>query len=56
MSTPNGYDLTADAVVTIAQRVLAGAVEPGARTPSQALGAGFAQELEGVTAQVGPPE
>jgi saccharopine dehydrogenase (NAD+, L-lysine-forming) len=53
MSTPNGYDLTADAVVTIARRVLAGDVVPGAHTPSSALGSGFAGELAGVRVQIG---
>ncbi len=53
MTTPNGYDLTADAVVSIAARVLAGGVTPGAHTPSRALGAEFARELEGVRVDVG---
>jgi short subunit dehydrogenase-like uncharacterized protein len=53
MTTPNGYDTTADAVVTVARRVLGGGVEPGARTPSQALGADFATELDGVKAHLG---
>ena len=53
MSTPNPYDVTADAVVTIAQRVLAGGVTPGAHTPSSALGADFARELTGVRVEIG---
>jgi short subunit dehydrogenase-like uncharacterized protein len=53
MTTPNGYDLTADAVVAIAQRITAGGVEPGAHTPSRALGADFARELEGVKVEIG---
>jgi len=53
MSTPNPYDLTADAVVTIAQRVVAGGVAPGAHTPSSALGAQFARELVGVKVEIG---
>jgi saccharopine dehydrogenase (NAD+, L-lysine-forming) len=48
MTTPNPYDLTADAVVAIATRIVSGAVAPGAHTPSVALGAEFARELEGV--------
>jgi len=52
MSTPNGYDLTADAVVTIARQVLAGGVSPGAHTPSSALGAHFAEELAGVRVEL----
>ncbi|HUO47500.1 MAG TPA: saccharopine dehydrogenase NADP-binding domain-containing protein [Acidimicrobiales bacterium] len=53
MSTPNGYDLTADAVVTIAQRILAGGVAPGAHTPSSALGSEFVRQLEGVKVEIG---
>lgn len=49
MSTPNPYDLTADAVVRIARLVADGAVQPGARTPSSALGPDFAASLDGVT-------
>jgi len=47
MTTLNGYDLTADAVVRIAQLVTAGKVEPGALTPSQAFGPDFVRELDG---------
>nr|MCU0636503.1 saccharopine dehydrogenase NADP-binding domain-containing protein [Gemmatimonadaceae bacterium] len=46
---PNGYDLTADAAVRIAQRVLAGSALPGFQTPSKAYGADFVLELPGVT-------
>jgi len=53
MTTPNGYDLTAEAVVTVAQRVLDGAVAPGAHTPAQALGAEFARTLDGVKVDIG---
>ncbi len=50
---PAAYDLTADAVVTAAGRLLAagaahGQVPPGAHTPATAFGTGFAAELRGV--------
>jgi len=47
ITTLNGYDLTADAVVRIAQSLTAGKVEPGALTPSQAFGPDFVRELDG---------
>jgi saccharopine dehydrogenase (NAD+, L-lysine-forming) len=47
ITTLNGYDLTADSVVRIAQLASAGKVEPGALTPSQAFGADFVRELDG---------
>jgi saccharopine dehydrogenase (NAD+, L-lysine-forming) len=47
ITTLNGYDLTADAVVRIAPLLAAGKVEPGAHTPSQAFGADFIRELDG---------
>jgi saccharopine dehydrogenase (NAD+, L-lysine-forming) len=47
ITTLNGYDLTADAVVRIAQSLSAGKVEPGAHTPSQAFGPDFVRELDG---------
>jgi saccharopine dehydrogenase (NAD+, L-lysine-forming) len=47
ITTLNGYDLTADSVVRIAQMLAAGKVEPGALTPSQAFGADFVRELDG---------
>jgi short subunit dehydrogenase-like uncharacterized protein len=46
---PNGYDLTADAVVRVVDRVLAGQVPPGAHTPAQAHGKDFIAKLDGVT-------
>jgi saccharopine dehydrogenase (NAD+, L-lysine-forming) len=49
LSTPNGYALTADSVVRVAERVLAGDVDPGAHTPSRAHGPRFVLELDGVT-------
>ncbi len=47
VTTLDPYDLTADAVVRIAQRLVSGRVAPGAYTPSQALGADFVRELDG---------
>lgn len=46
---PNGYDLTADAVVRVVERLLAGRVPPGAHTPAQAHGKDFIAELDGIT-------
>ncbi len=51
VTTPNGYDLTADSVVRIAKRMEAGEIPPGAWTPSRALGADFVRELDGVAVQ-----
>lgn len=48
LTTPNGYDLTADGAIAAVDRVLAG-VAPGAATPSRAFGAEFVQSLAGVT-------
>lgn len=48
LTGPNGYDLTADAVVRAVERILAGGVPAGARTPSSAFGADFVRELDGV--------
>jgi saccharopine dehydrogenase (NAD+, L-lysine-forming) len=47
VTTLDPYDLTADSVVRIAQRLSSGAVAPGSYTPSQALGADFVRELDG---------
>jgi saccharopine dehydrogenase (NAD+, L-lysine-forming) len=47
ITTLNGYDLTADAVVRIIGLVTAGKVGAGALTPSQALGPDFVRELDG---------
>lgn len=49
VETPEGYAFTALASVECVRRVLDGAVEPGAWTPSLAFGSGFVGELEGVT-------
>ena len=48
VTTLDPYDLTADSVVRIAPRLAAGTVAPGAYTPSQALGADFVRELDGI--------
>jgi saccharopine dehydrogenase (NAD+, L-lysine-forming) len=44
---PNGYDITADAVVR--EIPLLAGVKPGAHTPATALGPGFVRSLTGVT-------
>lgn len=54
LTGPNGYDLTADAVVRAAGYLAAGAgpagpIGPGAHTPATALGVEFARELDRVT-------
>jgi saccharopine dehydrogenase (NAD+, L-lysine-forming) len=54
LTGPNGYALTADAVVREVAYLAAGAgpagaISPGAHTPSTALGADFVRELDGVT-------
>lgn len=46
--TPEAYHFTALSAVEAMRRVLAGGVEPGAWTPSRALGAAFVRELPGV--------
>ncbi|SDH50075.1 saccharopine dehydrogenase (NAD+, L-lysine forming) [Lentzea fradiae] len=51
ITTPNGYSLTADAVVRAVGRI--GDVAPGSHTPSSAFGADFVRELDGVV--VGEP-
>lgn len=49
MRTPESYDLTYDAAVTAADKVVQGLVAPGAHTPSKAFGAEFVLGLRGVT-------
>jgi short subunit dehydrogenase-like uncharacterized protein len=49
LTTPNGYALTADSVLRVVDGLLAGSVSAGAHTPSQAHGARFVLELDGVT-------
>ncbi len=56
MRTPEGYTLTAESAVRAAERVLSGSVAPGAWTPSRAFGAGFAEELPGVSLRETPPK
>jgi sugar phosphate isomerase/epimerase len=46
--TPNGYQLTVDAALSVLQAVLDDRVEPGFHTPAKALGAEFVQRLPGV--------
>lgn len=45
---PEGYELTADAVVRAVQRIRSGEVASGAHTPSSAFGASFVRSLTGV--------
>lgn len=45
VETLEGYTLTAETAVLAAERVLRGAVEPGAWTPSRAFGPGFIEEV-----------
>ena len=49
LQTPEGYTFTADAALACANRVPE--VQPGAWTPAQAFGSGFASTLRGVTMQ-----
>ena len=49
MSTPNGYDLTVDASLTLAAHLLENDVEGGYYTPSLLMGSGFAERLNGVS-------
>ena len=49
MTTPNPYRCTADALLAVVQHAASGAIAPGAHTPSQAHGAGFAESLDGVS-------
>jgi saccharopine dehydrogenase (NAD+, L-lysine-forming) len=58
LTGPNGYDLTADAMVRAVGYLHAGSgpagpIRAGAHTPATALGAAFVEELDGVT--VTPP-
>lgn len=48
ISTPDGYNVTADAAVLAVEKLLGTSVSPGALTPAQAFGADFVKELEGV--------
>ncbi|HAI58261.1 MAG TPA: hypothetical protein DCM32_00070 [Xanthomonadaceae bacterium] len=48
LRTPNGYDLTVTAALGITERLLAGAAEPGFKTPSMLMGADYVLGLPGV--------
>lgn len=48
LRTPEGYTLTARTAVASAERVLAGEVAPGFRTPALAFGPDYILEFEGV--------
>jgi short subunit dehydrogenase-like uncharacterized protein len=52
VTTLDPYDLTADSVVRIAQRLSAGEAPPGAYTPSRLFGADFVRELDGTKVRV----
>ena len=45
MCTAEGYRFTAEAAVASVERIMSGAVAPGAWTPARAFGAGFAQAV-----------
>jgi short subunit dehydrogenase-like uncharacterized protein len=49
LQAPDGYTLTAQAGVAIAQAALAGSLPPGFQTPAMALGADFVLSLPGVS-------
>lgn len=53
MTTPNGYDLTANAALGVVRHVLDNEVEGGYFTPSLLLGSGFAETLQGVSLEMG---
>src|SRR6185312_8089957 len=48
LETPEGYRFTASSSIAAVERLLAGAVPPGAWTPSRAFGANFVEGLPGV--------
>jgi short subunit dehydrogenase-like uncharacterized protein len=50
LEVPDGYEFTVLAALASAERVLSGAVPPGATTPSRAFGADFVTKLPGVSA------
>ena len=49
LTTPNGYELTAETALEVARRVLAGDFKVGFQTPSNAYGADFILGFDGVT-------
>lgn len=48
LRTPEGYWFSALASLAVVERVLAGQVEPGFKTPAQVYGAGLVLEIDGV--------
>ncbi len=56
LETPEAYQLTVLAGVEVASRLLAGDVEPGAKTPSMAFGAGFITEIDECDLRIGAPK
>jgi short subunit dehydrogenase-like uncharacterized protein len=48
LRTPEVYALTVETAVESARRVLAGDVDPGARTPAGAFGPEYVLEFDGV--------
>ncbi|HEX4339273.1 MAG TPA: saccharopine dehydrogenase NADP-binding domain-containing protein [Polyangiaceae bacterium] len=48
LEVPDGYELTVISALAAAERVIAGAVPPGATTPSKAFGPDFVTTLPGV--------
>jgi short subunit dehydrogenase-like uncharacterized protein len=55
METPEGYELTRLTAVAIAERVLAGEVQPGFQTPARAFGKDFVLGFPGVRREDLPP-
>jgi short subunit dehydrogenase-like uncharacterized protein len=49
MQTPDGYAFTAESALESVKRAAAGSLQPGAWTPAQAFGPGFATTLPGVS-------
>ncbi len=49
VKVPNGYTVTTDSAVAIAERLLAGNVTPGFTTPARLMGADFVTRLPGAT-------
>jgi len=51
LRTPDQYTFTADAALTVVERVLAGELAPGFQTPARVYGADFVLGLDGVARQ-----
>jgi short subunit dehydrogenase-like uncharacterized protein len=49
MQCPEGYTMTAEAALNIAQKILDGNLMPGYQTPAKAYGADLVLEIEGVS-------